>query len=83
MGIDIEIIPIEKFEVKINGKVIGIFDNESSWEGMVKMKNEKGIIIAKDERSLVDKMFNGLLDSEKQSSFSVLKITPGLIPKDS
>ena len=83
MKLDIEITPVEKFEIKVNGKIIGEFECESSWEGMVKLKNKDGVIIAGDERSLVDKMFNGILDSEKQPSFSVLKITPSLIPSDS
>jgi len=83
MKLDIEIVPIEKFEVKINGKSIGEFERKSSWEGFVKLESRNGQIIASDDRSLVDKMFNGILDSQKQSSFSVVKITPSLIPTDS
>lgn len=83
MDLEIEIIPVEKFEVKINGQSIGEFEKKDSWEGMVKMQNKDGVIIANDERSVVDKMFNGVFDSEKQSSFSVMKITPSLIPTDS
>ena len=82
MQLNIEINPIEKFEVKINGKSIGEFERESSWEGMVKLRHKQGVIIASDERSLIDKMFDRALNSERQSSFSVLKITPSLIPTD-
>lgn len=78
--LDIEITPVEKFEVKINGTPVGEFECDSSWEGMVKLKNKDGVIIASDERSLIDKMFSGVITAEKQSSFSVLKITPSLIP---
>lgn len=80
MELDIEITPIEKFEVKINGKSIGEFEKKSSWEGFVKLENGQGQIIATDERSIIDKMFDGILSTEKQSSFSVVKITPNLIP---
>ena len=80
---EIEITPIEKFEVKVNGKSIGEFNKTSSWEGFVKLESRQGQIIAADERTLIDKMFDGVLNSEKQSSFSVIKITPGLIPEDS
>jgi len=84
MELNIEINPIEKFEVKVNGVAIGEFEKDSSWEGFVKMKDKNGaVIIASDERSIVDKMFNGLFDKEKQSEFSVVKITPSLIPTDS
>lgn len=79
MDIEVEIIPVEKFVVKINGNSIGEFEKDSSWEGMVKLKNSKGVIIASDERTLIDKMFDGVLTSEKQSSFTVIKITPTLI----
>ena len=83
MDIDIEIVPIEKFEVKINGKSIGEFEKKSSWEGFVKLESKHGQIIAADERSMIDKMFDGILNTEKQSSFTVVKITPDLIPRDS
>lgn len=83
MELNIEITPVEKFEVKINGKSIGEFEKTSSWEGFVKLQSSQGQIIAADERSMIDKMFDGILNTEKQSSFSVVKITPNLIPIDS
>ena len=79
----IEITPIEKFEVKINGVSIGEFAAESTWEGMVKLRSQKGIIIASDERNIVDKMFNGLFDHDKNACFEVVKISPSLVPTDS
>lgn len=80
MDLEIEIIPVEKFEVKIKGKSIGEFEKKTSWEGLVKMQSDKGIIIASDDRNIMEKMFDGLSDAEKQSRFSVVKITPSLIP---
>ena len=81
MSLDIEIVPIENFEVKINGESIGIFEKKSSWEGMVKLQNKDGIVIANDENDTVGKMLSDIFNIEKQSSFSVVKITPSLIPQ--
>lgn len=83
MDMNIEITPVEKYEVKVDGKSIGEFELDSSWEGFVKLKNENGVIIANDERTLIDKMFDGILRTEEKALFSVLKITPSLIPIDS
>ena len=83
MDLEIEIIPIEKFEVRVDGKSIGEFEKKSSWEGMIKLQNEKGVIIVNDDRDIVDKIFHGIFDTEKQSSFSVVKITSSLIPTSS
>ena len=81
MDLEIEIIPVEKFEVKISGKSIGQFEVKSSWEGLVKMEDSDGrVIIASDYRNLVDTMFSDVFGKEKQSSFSVVKISPSLIP---
>jgi len=80
MELEIEIVPIEKFEVKINGKSIGLFESKSSWEGFVKLQNDAGVIIASDDRNLVGKMFADIFTKEKKSSFSVVKISPSLIP---
>lgn len=83
MELKIEITPIEKFEVKINGESIGEFAAESTWDGMVKLRGQQGIIIASAERNIVDKMFNGLFDNDKKACFEVVKISPSLVPADS
>jgi len=80
--LEIEILPVEKFEVKIRGKSIGEFERVSSWEGFVKLVSNRGEIIAADERTVIDKMFTGMFSAEKQSSFIVVKITPSLIPAE-
>lgn len=80
MDLDIEITPVENFEVKINGTTIGEFKRISSWEGMVKLQNRDGAIIAADERTLIDKAFSNVFNAEKQSSFKVISISPMLIP---
>tara|TARA_R110001599_G_scaffold100770_9_gene258153 strand:+ start:11243 stop:11494 length:252 start_codon:yes stop_codon:yes gene_type:complete len=83
MELDIEITPVEKFDVKINGKSIGEFERKSSWEGFVKLQNMHGQIIATDDRSFIDNIFSGIFNTENKSNFSVVKITPSLIPTDS
>ena len=80
MKVDIEIIPVENFEVKINGKSIGSFENKGEWEGFIKLENKDGVIIASDERHFVDEMFDGIIKTEKKSNFSIIKMTPSLIP---
>ena len=77
--------PIEKYEVTIAGELVGEFELESSWEGMIKLKGDDGgTIIAEDERSLVTKAFLGVFGKDEENYFNVLKISPSLIrvPKD-
>jgi len=77
----VEIKPIEKFEVTINGTSLGEFEKESEWEGLVKIKNADGAIIVSDDRSGISKVFDHILGSEPtEGSFPVVKISAGLIP---
>lgn len=78
MSIQIEIIPVEQFEIKINGKNLGKFDHVSSWEGMLKLKNKDGYIIADDNRHRIDKIFNGDFFKEKSDQLTIIKISPVL-----
>ena len=81
MKLEIEITPVEKFEVKIGGEIIGEFTKESSWEGMAKLVSTKGeILVVEDGSNFVDKLFAGILGVEKQSSYTVIKMSPSLVP---
>lgn len=75
----IDITPIERFEVKVDGRVIGEFTKVSEWEGFAKLRGENGVIIVSDESSFADKLFDGILGHKQESNYKVIKCTPGLI----
>lgn len=78
--IEIEITPIEMFEVKVNGISAGYFKEESSWEGFIKLSNELGKIIAIDNRTYVDSVFAMLGSQPEKNKFEVIKMSPDIIP---
>lgn len=78
--IEIEITPIEMFEVKVNGVSAGYFKEESSWEGFIKLSNELGKIIAIDNRTYVDNVFAMLGSQPEKNKFEVIKMSPDIIP---
>jgi len=73
----VEITPIEIFEVVINGQYIGEFDIESEWNGMIKLRSDKGFIIAIDDRPTLDRLFP-VHTPERTDGFEIVKITPSL-----
>ena len=81
-NMEIEIVPVEKFEVKIGEKVVGEFEKISSWEGFAKLQGKNGTIIVKDERDFLKSILTDIFGSEKQSSFTVVEISPSLIPTE-
>lgn len=81
MSLQAEITPIEKFEVKIGGKSIGVFEKDSSWEGMVKLRNRDGVIIINVDRSDIGKFLSSLIETGETRDFTVIKISPSLLPE--
>ena len=78
--LEIIIIPLEKFAVNINGKNFGEFTLESSWEGLIKLVNDNGeFIIVTDDLSLIEKTFSDIFGKEKQSNYTVVKLSSSLI----
>lgn len=81
---EIEITPVERFAVKVDGVLVGIFEKEAEWEGFLKLKNGKGVVIAHKDMKLIDSVFENLFNPNEKNSYSAVKITPDLIPiKDS
>jgi len=82
----IKLEPLRRFKVTINGVDIGEFQKTSDWEGLFKLQNSKGqVIIAADSESAFDKIFRDIFNprpNEKQHEYSVVQLTPDLIPND-
>lgn len=81
MKLKVELTPIERFDVKINGVSIGTFEKESSWEGLTKLKGKDGLVIIEDDNDFITALFKGVFD-HSPSEHNVYKITPSLIPTD-
>jgi len=82
MKIAVQIKPIEKYEVIIDGKNVGEFSKESSWEGMAKLRGAKGVIIINDDPSLFEDIFAGIIGKVggEPRTVEVVKISPDLVP---
>lgn len=84
MELDIDIKPIELFEVTVNGNRIGRFAVDSSWEGFVKLRgvDRDGIIIATDDRTLATTLLEDVLGAKSTKKFSIITMSPSLIPPE-
>lgn len=80
MELNVDLIPLEKFEVVVKGKSLGVFQKESSWEGLTKLVGDKGVIVIDDEGRWVDDLFSKLMPEPQKKSCKVIKITPTLVP---
>jgi len=83
MNLKVEIEPVEKYKVTINGTSVGEFSMVSQWEGMKKLQSQKGVIIINHEEDLFSGLFKSILTGDKQKQkevVTVAKITPCLIP---
>ena len=79
-NLSIEITPVEKVTMKIEGIAIGEFEVVSKWEGMVKLQNKDGSIIVHDSRNFADKLFQEILSGDKSFKTEIVSVTPSLIP---
>ena len=71
---------IERYEVTIDGKYLGEFKKESTWEGMSKLKGDNGVIVIDDsDCGMIESLFNGIFP-EGPKEHDIVKITPELIP---
>lgn len=84
MELKLEVTPLMKVNVKINGHDLGEFNEESRWQGMVKLSSPRGFIIADDDQNFVGSIFSGMWRESKNETktLTIFKISPDLIPVD-
>jgi len=80
MEIKMEAKAVEKLDVTLNGVHVGEFVLSERWEGFIKLTNEKGVIIAMTNKSFFDELFVNMFLGDKDIEYTILKISPGLIP---
>ena len=90
--VDVKIVPIQRFKTYVNGKDVGEFEVESTWEGFIKLKGEGGVItgIVGTDPSLVGfpglfrEVFGSAFSDDfaggKEVNFEAVQITSDLIP---
>lgn len=72
---------IMQFNVMCQLGNLGMFSVESSWEGMVKLRNEKNeTMVIHCRESFVENLFNfqGRFDEKESEDFEVVKASPSL-----
>jgi len=83
MKIKSQIKPVESFIITIEGIECSPFTKESTWNGLVCYRNKHGVIIAVDESSFVDKLFQNINnDGHKYSDLNILTCSPCFMPSD-
>ncbi len=73
--------PQEKYEITICGEKHE-FIKESEWEGFVKFKCSKGIVIVDtgDTQTWVNQIFKDICDNKDPEEVTIIKISPALMP---
>ena len=81
MEITAQVKQVKSFELILNGEAVGLFSVASEWKGMIELVNTKGqIVIVSDDSSFIDNLFSGLFDDKESKKFTVVKISPDLVP---
>lgn len=84
MKIEVELTLIESYEVRIKGKLLGVFKKESSWEGMSKLRRDdgNGAVIVDDP---MPARAAGVVNHKSPlapTKHNVISISPSLIPTE-
>ena len=77
---EVKLVPLEKYELIIDGQSIGEFTKISSWEGMSKFICNNGEVIVDEGESTFSSIFDRMFDKADKSICPVMKISSGLIP---
>lgn len=81
---EIKVEPIVQYKVSISGQVVGTFEKIDEWEGMIKLKNSAGTIIADDNTAdSFSQVFSKVFGCEhgRKATMKVVKISVGLLPE--
>ena len=83
MNLNAQIKSTESFIITIEGIECSPFTKESVWNGLACYRNKHGVIVAVDESTFVDKLFNGITNSAvpKNSDLNILTCSPCFIPE--
>lgn len=81
----ITIKPLQLFMLSYNDLILGEFQVESSWEGMIKLVSiaKKEVIIIECRDSFVENLFNfeGKFDEKKAEDFTIISASPSILDK--
>lgn len=67
---------VEVFE-GLSGQSLGIFNIDSEWEGLLKLRSKTGLLIV-DGASKFSDIFQSVLVGEENKTFEVVKASPSI-----
>ena len=79
----VKIEQVNKYKVTIDGKEYDGFSCDGEWEGFLKFSGPEGELVVHDPKDTsFDDIFGVMFGAKKERpiEFSVVKITPGLLP---